>query len=191
MCINVLFIFMELHTLRWRHIDQVKRPSNGGNGDVLKNRDVRIITQHATYLVYVDLTLQDNLLTFQLWIVCSSKYSTIVLYILYVWLLHTRNLTANDIESWSQCWIANFVCQFSFSRKGYNCTSLTAATHKGMYDDVGGGGVMRVRGWEADSLCMSLMSDELSLRTSRTRIFDSCYNNLFLEETIIGKFKIY
>ena len=37
-----------------------------------------------------------------------------------------------------------------------------------MYEDVGGGGVMHVRVWEADSLCMSLMSDELSLRTSRT-----------------------
>ena len=43
-------------------------------------------------------------------------------------------------------WTAKFRMPVQFSRKGYNCTSLTAATHKGMYDDVGGGGVMRVRG---------------------------------------------
>ena len=63
---------------------------------------------------------------------------------------------------------ANFVYQFSFTRKG------TAAAHQGMYDGVGGGEVMCVRGGETDSLCMSLMSDELSLRTSRIE-FDSCH----------------
>ena len=90
-----LFLWSCIH-LRWRHIDQVKRPSNGGNGDVLKNRNVRIITQHATYLVYVDLTHQDNLLTFQLWIVCCSKYSRIVcMYFECLFASHTKaNCTA-------------------------------------------------------------------------------------------------
>ena len=69
-----------------------KRPSNGGNGDVLKNRDVRIITQHATYLVYVDLILQDNLLTFHLWVVCSSRYSIrVCIYFVHLVASHTKS----------------------------------------------------------------------------------------------------